>query len=356
MVQRNSFSEPKIFKPTNHYLTQMNDKIIISLDNTMAPRDTTKNTCPVCATHIEENDSKTVCPVCKVTFHEECWQDNKGCSTYGCKLVNVMNPPMKVEIPHGASSLKRAELVERLKELARSKPPRNLAGGAMCYSPCMEYITLRVPCPDCKNEALTLSLYPADFDSKRASRRFDKQFYKQFPQSPSAVSRIFMDEYAHDAKAKGIFHNVMKWCFSSRTHEFTAEEFLGKLKEFFVTRIEQNPEHFDALPGNKDISILEAYKKKFAKIQEQGLDADLIVPEHCPRCGYGLRENNFFLEIKYKDRSCSERIELENAFDLELMALFLQGKDRYADDDDEEYPIKDKVDRLRKLFGVEEPQ
>ena len=58
-----------------------------------------KATCPVCGTQIEEGDSKTVCPACKVVFHEECWQENKGCSTYGCKLVSVMNPPVRIDVP-----------------------------------------------------------------------------------------------------------------------------------------------------------------------------------------------------------------------------------------------------------------
>jgi hypothetical protein len=30
--------------------------------------------------------------------HEECWHENKGCSTYGCPQVNALNPPMKIDI------------------------------------------------------------------------------------------------------------------------------------------------------------------------------------------------------------------------------------------------------------------
>ena len=240
-------------------------------------------------------------------------------------------------------TLKRTELVERLKKLAESEPPgwKELSSGASCYYPSRTYITLHIPCPDCKNEALSLTLYPGDFDSENADTKFDKQFHKRFPK-----------------ETIGFFRGVDAWEFKKMMgeeldeSELAAIDFSAKLKEFFVTRIEHEPEYFDSMPGTKDITIIESYRKNFEKVREQGLDAELIVPEHCPRCGYGLRENNFFLEIKYKDRSCSERIELENAFDLSLMALFLQGKDRYIGNQDREHPIKDHVYRIAELFGL----
>ena len=55
--------------------------------------------CPVCSTPVESADVRTVCTSCKVTFHQECWQENKGCATYGCNQVNALNPPMKLDLP-----------------------------------------------------------------------------------------------------------------------------------------------------------------------------------------------------------------------------------------------------------------
>ena len=246
-------------------------------------------------------------------------------------------------------TLKRAELVERLKKLAESEPPgwEELSMGASCYYPSRKYITLHFPCPDCKNEALSLTLTPGDFDGEKSDKKFDKQFYKRFPIESAIESFRGVDAWG--------FKKFKKMGEELDVLELAAIDFSAKLKEFFVTRIEHDPEYFDTMPGTKDIVIIEFYRKNLGKVREQGLDADLIVPEHCPRCGHGLRENKFFLEIKYKDQSHAEQIELDNTFDLSLMALFLQGKDRYVGNQDQEHPIKKKVDRLRKLFGVEEP-
>ena len=98
--------------------------------------------------------------------------------------------------------------------------------------------------------------------------------------------------------------------------------------------------------------ILLAYNVPVKRIQDLDLDATLILPEHCPACGLGLKEKKFLLEIKYPDDPDFVRVELDSAHDLELMALFLQGKDRWTDEQEGEYALKDKVERLRELFGV----
>ena len=104
--------------------------------------------------------------------------------------------------------------------------------------------------------------------------------------------------------------------------------------------------------GEKD-RILNIYDEPLKRIQDRGVDATLTVPEHCPTCGFGLKEKKFLLEIKYPDDPDFVRVELDEARDLQLMVYFLQGQDRY-DEDQYEVPLKDKVDRLRKLFGVKE--
>ncbi len=40
--------------------------------------------CPFCKTEIKEDDAVKVCPACGIPHHEGCWEENKGCTTFGC--------------------------------------------------------------------------------------------------------------------------------------------------------------------------------------------------------------------------------------------------------------------------------
>lgn len=40
--------------------------------------------CPVCKQEIKELDKVTVCPDCGMPHHTDCWEMNRGCSTFGC--------------------------------------------------------------------------------------------------------------------------------------------------------------------------------------------------------------------------------------------------------------------------------
>jgi len=109
--------------------------------------------------------------------------------------------------------------------------------------------------------------------------------------------------------------------------------------------------------GEKD-EILRKYNVPLKRLQDMKVDAKLIIPEHCSACGFGLKEEKFQLEIKYTDHPEPVRVELETAFDIELMVLFLQGKERYKEvyefGGEHEGPLKHEVERLKELFGVAE--
>src|SRR5882724_11294773 len=40
--------------------------------------------CSICQCSFESGESRTSCPTCHLPFHAECWQENRGCSAYGC--------------------------------------------------------------------------------------------------------------------------------------------------------------------------------------------------------------------------------------------------------------------------------
>jgi hypothetical protein len=42
-------------------------------------------TCPYCQSAILLQQDPFVCPTCKTPHHRECWRENGGCTTYGCR-------------------------------------------------------------------------------------------------------------------------------------------------------------------------------------------------------------------------------------------------------------------------------
>lgn len=43
-----------------------------------------KYTCPYCKTQFKEGDKAISCPACQTLHHASCWEENKGCTTFGC--------------------------------------------------------------------------------------------------------------------------------------------------------------------------------------------------------------------------------------------------------------------------------
>lgn len=59
-------------------------------------------TCGACQSPIGPNEQATSCPECGVSFHANCWTENRGCSSYGCKQVGILEPagPGGKQVPH----------------------------------------------------------------------------------------------------------------------------------------------------------------------------------------------------------------------------------------------------------------
>jgi len=51
--------------------------------------------CAVCHSPIIVGEEMITCPDCAMTFHAECWQENLGCSSYGCPQVNCLQERAK---------------------------------------------------------------------------------------------------------------------------------------------------------------------------------------------------------------------------------------------------------------------
>ncbi|MGC4033435.1 MAG: FHA domain-containing protein [Tepidisphaeraceae bacterium] len=53
--------------------------------------------CGICQWPIDPQEQTHVCSDCKTPSHQECWLENRGCSTYGCSQVNALAPKPTAE-------------------------------------------------------------------------------------------------------------------------------------------------------------------------------------------------------------------------------------------------------------------
>jgi hypothetical protein len=61
-----------------------------------SPKPVTSRICSICQWKIEKTDPQHTCPACGLLFHEDCWNENRGCSAYGCSQVNILDKPEEV--------------------------------------------------------------------------------------------------------------------------------------------------------------------------------------------------------------------------------------------------------------------
>lgn len=52
----------------------------------------TETICGACQSSISAPERTATCPDCGVAFHADCWTENRGCSSYGCKQVGILDP------------------------------------------------------------------------------------------------------------------------------------------------------------------------------------------------------------------------------------------------------------------------
>lgn len=50
-------------------------------------------TCPYCRFPLKPGEPALLCPACKVPHHLDCWQENEGCTTYGCRGISPTATP-----------------------------------------------------------------------------------------------------------------------------------------------------------------------------------------------------------------------------------------------------------------------
>ncbi|MEO8666420.1 MAG: RING finger protein [Ignavibacteria bacterium] len=134
-------------------------------------------TCPYCQSKIKAGADFIVCPHCGTPHHQECWEENSGCTTYGC--VNNPQTQQKVEIETQSVG---HETVESIRQSLQ--PP-----SAQKF----------IPCPNCKSEIEESSTYckfcgynviENKFDE--AKEEFEKEYKKRYKDKIGITRKRFL--------------------------------------------------------------------------------------------------------------------------------------------------------------------
>jgi len=57
--------------------------------------------CPYCRCPLEESEVQVACEACGTQHHAACWEENQGCTLYGCEATAPVEPRTDEEIPEG---------------------------------------------------------------------------------------------------------------------------------------------------------------------------------------------------------------------------------------------------------------
>jgi len=69
----------------NQLLCFINMKQLKLLGGIELGQDHIGKTCPYCQFPLKQDSEAVQCPACRVPHHQECWEENGGCTTFGCR-------------------------------------------------------------------------------------------------------------------------------------------------------------------------------------------------------------------------------------------------------------------------------
>ncbi len=133
-------------------------------------------TCPYCQTKIKQGADLIVCPECGTPHHKECWSENRGCTTFGCKENYDVKKKASEVIDIGNQT------VDEVQNLINQAPP------IIPVTPAKKLIN----CPECKSLVEENSRYCkycgynfVQNQTPLQRNEFEKEYIKRYNQKVS---------------------------------------------------------------------------------------------------------------------------------------------------------------------------
>ena len=131
--------------------------------------------CPYCQSKLKKGADYTICSHCGTPHHKECWNENGGCTTYGC----INNPQTERKVDLESEDVGN-ETLESLRESLRIPPPELLIECPNCSS---EIEKESVFCKYCGYNIVESKIQddPEVKDEKaEAKKEFEKEYKKRY--------------------------------------------------------------------------------------------------------------------------------------------------------------------------------
>ena len=134
-------------------------------------------TCPYCQSKIKLDADFTVCPSCGTPHHKECWEENKGCTTYGCPENPTTDKSLSIQ-------------GEDVGHLTPDQAARTLDS---------QIEKIFIKCQNCKKEVAEKSVYCSycgfNLKEKRfdeAKNEFEKEYKKRYKEKADFTRKRFL--------------------------------------------------------------------------------------------------------------------------------------------------------------------
>ncbi len=138
-------------------------------------------TCPYCQSKIKSNADVIICSHCGTPHHRECWDENQGCTTYGC--INNPATEKKINVNYsGAKDVGNKTIDEIKKSISGINEIKTIV------------------CPECGSETEENSVYCRQcgfnmkenkFPDSDAKKEFDREFKKRYKEKVGITRNRF---------------------------------------------------------------------------------------------------------------------------------------------------------------------
>jgi len=167
--------------------------------------------CPYCQTNIKESADKVVCPACHTPHHKECWEENRGCTTYGCSN-NPNTNSKRIDVGN--------ETVESLKQMLVKD----------------EVYVNTIECPNCKKEIEEGSLFckycgAGILIKSDDKEKFEEEFRRRYNESVKSKRKRFLVTMASTATLMlllffSIYFSITKYVNYHNSEEYKIKSLL----------------------------------------------------------------------------------------------------------------------------------